>query len=215
MAEAGRVIAGTAKGVRLLAPGEGTRPFSDRVKQTLFAILEPDLPDANVLDLFAGSGAGGIEALSRGAAHADFVEHDSGAARIVGENLVRSHTDERARIHRQDVAAFLRACTAAATPPAHVYDVVIVDPPYADTAAMTATLETLAAHADTLLAPSCWVVAKHFWRTPPPERVGLLASTRGKRFGETALTFYRRSDRAPGANHDLGDERDGEETERA
>ena len=74
------MIAGSAKGIRLRAPGPGTRPLSDRVKQTLFAILEPELEGARVLDLFAGSGAGGIEALSRGAASATFVEHDSGAA---------------------------------------------------------------------------------------------------------------------------------------
>jgi hypothetical protein len=65
MADAGRVIAGTARGTRLVAPGEGTRPLGDRVKQTLFAVLEPDLPGASFLDLFAGSGAAGIEALSR------------------------------------------------------------------------------------------------------------------------------------------------------
>ncbi|MFL5678988.1 MAG: RsmD family RNA methyltransferase, partial [Chloroflexota bacterium] len=67
MAEAGRVIAGTARGIRLVAPGEGTRPLADRVKETLFAILEPELRGARFLDLFAGSGAAGIEALSRGA----------------------------------------------------------------------------------------------------------------------------------------------------
>jgi 16S rRNA (guanine966-N2)-methyltransferase len=221
MADAGRVIAGTAKGTRLLAPGEGTRPISDRVKQTLFAILEPDLPGARVLDLFAGSGAGGIEALSRGAAHADFVEHDAGAARVIGQNLVRAHADENARIHRQEAAVFLRTI-ATEPPPGHQpYDVVIVDPPYADTTAMKTTLEALVAHADVLLAPGAWVVAKHFWRTPPPQIVGLLASVRGKRFGETALTFYRRSDyrrsdRAPGAEPpEPGSDRDGEETERA
>ena len=81
MADAGRVIAGSARGVRLAAPGEGTRPLADRVKQTLFAILEPDLDGAVVSDLFAGSGAGGIEALSRGAARAVFVERDAGASR--------------------------------------------------------------------------------------------------------------------------------------
>ena len=82
MADAGRVIAGTARGIRLEAPGPGTRPLADRVKQTLFAILEPDLPGARVLDLFAGSGAAGIEALSRGAASATFVEHDAGATKV-------------------------------------------------------------------------------------------------------------------------------------
>ncbi len=87
MTDAGRVIAGSARGVRLVAPGEGTRPLADRVKQTLFAILEPDLEGARVLDLFAGSGAGGIEALSRGAASATFVEKDQGAASVIDANL--------------------------------------------------------------------------------------------------------------------------------
>src|SRR6187549_1449516 len=76
MADAGRVISGTARSIRLEAPGAGTRPLADRVKQTLFAILEPDLPGARVLDLFAGSGAAGIEALSRGAASAAVVVRD-------------------------------------------------------------------------------------------------------------------------------------------
>ena len=89
MADAGRVIAGSAKGVRLTAPGPGTRPLADRVKQTLFGILEPELEGAAVLDLFAGSGAGGIEALSRGAASAVFVERDAGAVRVIAENLRR------------------------------------------------------------------------------------------------------------------------------
>ncbi len=191
MAEAGRVIAGSARGTRLVAPGEGTRPLSDRVKQTLFAILEPDLRGARVLDLFAGSGAGGIEALSRGAASADFVERDATAARVIAANLAHAHLEDRGRVHRRDVAPFLHDAAAGLVPATEPFDVVIVDPPYADTAAMTATLETLAAGAATLLTADCWVVAKHFWRTPPPAAIGLLASIRSRRFGETTLTFYR------------------------
>jgi 16S rRNA (guanine966-N2)-methyltransferase len=191
VAEAGRVIAGSARGTRLVAPGEGTRPLSDRVKQTLFAILEPDLRGARVLDLFAGSGAAGIEALSRGAASADFVERDATAARVIAANLARTHVEDRGRIHRRDVAAFIRNAAAGLVPAMEPFDVVIVDPPYADTTAMTATLEALAAAAATLLTADCWVVAKHFWRTPPPAAIGLLASIRSRRFGETTLTFYR------------------------
>ena len=107
--DGGRVIAGTARGIRLEAPGPGTRPFGDRVKQTLFAILEPDLAGASVLDLFAGSGAAGIEALSRGAAHATFVERDKGAAAVIAANLGRTHlAGERVRIVRADALAWLR-----------------------------------------------------------------------------------------------------------
>jgi 16S rRNA (guanine966-N2)-methyltransferase len=186
MSEAGRVIAGSARGLRLKAPGEGTRPLADRVKQTLFAILEPDLDGARVLDLFAGSGAGGIEMLSRGAAHATFVEKDAGAAKVIGENLVFTRLADRGHIYRTDALAYLRDHAAADGP----FDVVLVDPPYADTDLMAAAMGRLGAP-EAPLRPDCWVVAKHFWRTPPPAAVGLLASVRTRRFGETALTFYR------------------------
>ncbi len=189
MTEAGRVIAGSARGLRLLAPGAGTRPLADRVKQTLFAILEPDLPGARVLDLFAGSGAGGIEALSRGAASAVFVERGPAAARVVAENLIRTRLSEGGTVVQADVTVYLASRAAADGP----FDVVLVDPPFAETALMTRTLATLAAEATTVLAPRAWVVARYFWRDTPPEAVGLLASARTRRFGETGMTFYRRS----------------------
>jgi 16S rRNA (guanine966-N2)-methyltransferase len=185
MADAGRVIAGTARGIRLEAPGPGTRPLADRVKQTLFAILEPDLPGARVLDLFAGSGAAGIEALSRGAASATFVEHDAGAARVIGSNLARaSLAGPHADVVRDDALRWLRRADA---PP---FDVVIVDPPYDRADLLAEALEAVGP----VVAPGGRVVAKHFWRDAPPETVGLLASERDRRFGETALTFYRRQE---------------------
>jgi 16S rRNA (guanine966-N2)-methyltransferase len=185
MADAGRVIAGSAKGVRLAAPGPGTRPLADRVKQTLFAVLEPELEDAVVLDLFAGSGAGGIEALSRGAARATFVEKDGGAARVLAENLRRTGLESAGRIVRRDAIGWLAdPAGAAADGP---FDLVLVDPPYADTAALVRALELVGAH----LRPGGMVVAKHFWRDAPAAEVGLLGSQRVRRFGETALTFYR------------------------
>jgi 16S rRNA (guanine(966)-N(2))-methyltransferase RsmD len=183
--DAGRVIAGTARSIRLEAPGEGTRPLGDRVKQTLFAILEPDLVGATFLDLFAGSGAAGIEALSRGAARATFVERDAGAVRTIKANLQLTGLADRATITRADVLAWLRDPARTHEPPV---DVVVLDPPYEDTAALTTVLEALGP----LLAPTARVVAKHFWRHVPPAHVGLIASDRERRFGETALTFYRR-----------------------
>jgi 16S rRNA (guanine966-N2)-methyltransferase len=187
VADAGRVIAGTARGTRLEAPaGDATRPMGDRVKQTLFAILEPDLRDAHVLDLFAGSGAAGIEALSRGAAHATFVERDRGAAAVIATNLGRTRlAGGRAHIVRAEVVGWLAGPDPAAAGP---FDVVIADPPYAEPEILTSVLEALGSR----LAPRARVVAKHFWRDPPPARVGLLASERERRFGETTLTFYRR-----------------------
>jgi 16S rRNA (guanine966-N2)-methyltransferase len=185
MADAGRVIAGTARGLRIQAPGTGTRPLGDRVKQTLFAILEPDLPGARVLDLFAGSGAGGIEALSRGAAHATFVERDPSAARVIAANLAHTRLADRATVVTADVPAWLGRPDAVAAGP---FSVVLVDPPYAEHDLLTTALAAVGPH----LAPGARVVAKHFWRDQPPGEVGLLASERERRFGETALTFYRR-----------------------
>ena len=194
MSDAGRVIAGSARGTRLVAPGEGTRPMGDRVKETLFAILEPKLPRARFLDLFAGSGAGGIEALSRGAARAIFVERDQIAVRSIGENLARARVAERGMVHKTDVLAYLKDHAAAEGP----FDVVLVDPPYAEPALMEAALAGLGARdmGSSLLTADVIVAAKHFWRSSPPESVGLLASFRSRRFGETALTFYRRADEA-------------------
>src|SRR3954452_603078 len=192
MADAGRVIAGSAKGIRLTAPGEGTRPLADRVKQTLFAILEPDLDGARVLDLFAGSGAAGIEALSRGAAHTTFVERDRAAATAIQRNLARTGLEDRATVQRLAVAAFLARASLEA------FDLVLLDPPYEDTGALTETLDRLGAP-DAPLTDGARVVAKHFWRSAPAATVGLLASERERRFGETALTFYRRTDGGRGA----------------
>jgi 16S rRNA (guanine(966)-N(2))-methyltransferase RsmD len=185
------VIAGTARGIRLQAPGPGTRPLGDRVKQTLFAILEPDLPGARVLDLFAGSGAGGIEALSRGAVAAVFVERDPSAVAVIKANLRAAGfgDDRRAIVVRADATAWLAGGVAGDGP----FDIVIVDPPYAEVDLRDRVMDLLGT--DTaLLAAAVRVVVKHFWRDQPPARVGLLASERARRFGETALTFYRRQE---------------------
>ena len=119
-----RVVAGHLRGPRLAAPpGSATRPTSDRVREALFSILGP-LDGARVLDLYAGSGALGIEALSRGAAQAVFVEHDAGAAAVLRENLRALGAD--ADVRRVDVVAALRdARTRGET-----YDLVLCDPPY-------------------------------------------------------------------------------------
>jgi 16S rRNA (guanine(966)-N(2))-methyltransferase RsmD len=193
MADAGRVIAGSAKGIRLRAPGPGTRPLADRVKQTLFAIVEPDLVGARVLDLFAGSGAAGIEALSRGADSAVFVEQDPGAAAVIEANLRATGLAEHATVIRTDAVRWLDGGPFAAP-----FDLVVVDPPYAATDVLRHVIAILGSP-DAPLAGNARVVAKHFWRDRPPERIGMLSVERERRFGETALTFYRRgpSEREP------------------
>ena len=186
--EAGRVIAGSARGVRLIAPGEMTRPLSDRVKQTLFAILEPALRGATILDLFAGSGAGGIEGLSRGADRAVFVEQTQAAVASITENLARAHLGgPNARIVQREAITWLRSPDASAHGPLAV---ALVDPPYDRPELLQSALELLGAPTSSL-SVGALVVAKHFWRDQPADRIGLLASERTRRFGDTALTFYR------------------------
>jgi len=163
--------------------------MADRVKQTLFAILEPELPGAAVLDLFAGSGAAGIEALSRGAARAIFVEQDRRAARVIEQNLERAGlSSPGAVVIRADAVEWLAEPGPMEVGP---FDAVIVDPPYDQPALLARALELLGAEHPRLLRAHARVVAKHFWGDPAPGRIGLLASERERRFGETSLTFYR------------------------
>ncbi|HEX6655073.1 MAG TPA: 16S rRNA (guanine(966)-N(2))-methyltransferase RsmD [Candidatus Limnocylindria bacterium] len=174
-----RVIAGTARGVPLSAPrNKGTRPITDRVKETLFGILGERVLDARVLDLYAGTGAIGIEALSRGASSATFVERGRAALASLRDNLARTRLAQSAKVHAGDVERWLASAPAVPT-----YDLAILDPPYEERAIL-APLERLAP----LLAPGAMVVVKHFWRTEMPPVEGL-HPWRERRFGETALTF--------------------------
>ena len=182
-----RVIAGTARGRPLVAPpGRATRPISDRVKETLFAILGDRVPDARVVDLYAGSGAVGIEALSRGAARCAFVDRDRRAVAAIRENLGRTGMVDRGSVHGQGVLPFLAAQGEDR------FDLAILDPPYAEHAIL-APLERLTGR----LAPGATVVVKHHWRTPVSAPPGLTA-WRERRFGETMLTFLVAADRADG-----------------
>jgi 16S rRNA (guanine966-N2)-methyltransferase len=179
-----RVIAGSAGGTTLSAPrGRTTRPITDRVKETLFAILAPRLDGARVLDLYAGSGSIGIEALSRGAAECTFVERGREAVAALRANLERTRLAGQARVVIGDVIAFLEADTGAP------WDLAFLDPPYVQDAIL-APLGLLSGR----LAPNAMVIVKHFWRTKVPEPGGLHV-TRVRRFGETSLTFLQ----GPGA----------------
>lgn len=182
-----RVIAGTARGRPLVAPrGAHTRPITDRVKETLFGILGDRVLDARFLDLYAGSGSVGIEALSRGAASCDFVEHDRRAVSAVRENLERAGVTEHASVHPMDVMRYLER------PDDDRFGLAFLDPPYEERAIL-APLERLVAR----LAPGATVVVKHHWRTPIPEPPGL-ARWRERRFGETTLTFLAATDEPDG-----------------
>jgi 16S rRNA (guanine966-N2)-methyltransferase len=172
-----RVIAGASRGVPLTAPKDrSTRPITDRVKETLFGILGDRVPGASVLDLYAGSGAIGIEALSRGADSADFVERARPALVALRANLDRTRLGTAARVHAVDVERFLEREEGPWT-------LVVADPPY-EAGDIVAPLRTVAER----LAPGGTLVLKHFWRTEPP-RIPGMAMVRQRRFGETMLTF--------------------------
>ena len=185
---AGRVIAGVARGRRLVAPGAGTRPLGDRVKQSLFAILEPAIRDGAFLDLFAGSGAAGIEALSRGAGDVVFVEHSRAVGQYIERNLrTASLLGPRARLVIADATRWLTGPDATGS-----FDGILLDPPYDQPQLVDRSLEAIAkAGAGAVLAIAGVAVVKHGRRTPPSAKVGLLRSFREERFGETTLTFYR------------------------
>ncbi len=180
-----RIIAGRYKGRRLRTPrGDTTRPTADQVRIALMDTLMPWLPGGRVLDLFAGAGGVGLEALSRGAAHATFVERDARAVAALRENVAALGVAAAARVVRDDVRRALRALRRDG----ERFGVVFLDPPY-DGDDVAATLDALGGGA--LLAEGAVVVAQHFTKRPPAPAHGALVAFRARRFGETTLTFFR------------------------
>ena len=175
-----RIIAGSFKGRRLEAPSwEGLRPTSDKLRETLFNVLAPRMPGARVLDGYAGTGAIGIEAASRGAAHVTFVERDRRAQALIEENL--AHCGIPA-----DGYVIIRASVSRALDDLHAapFDIMIFDPPYDD------EIDTVIAAAGRHLAPGGIVVLEHARRRATAERAGALQRTRALVSGDSALTFY-------------------------
>jgi len=193
-----RVISGIARGRHLRAAAD-TRPTADLIKGAIFSMLEalaykrgfePDEEEGDfaaarawprVLDLFAGSGGLGIEALSRGARSAEFIEQDREAARILASNLRSARVDDRARVHQAPVSIGLRSVRGPV-------DLVFADPPYADHDVLTDTVKALSAPG--MLEPTSVVVLEQGWDTEPPESVGHLALLSTRRHGRTRITLY-------------------------
>ena len=175
------VIAGSLKGRRLKAPEwEGLRPTSDTLRETLFNILAPRVKDARVLDGYAGTGALGIEAMSRGAASVAFVERDARAQRLIAENLAHCGLADGCAIIRASVARAIEDFTHAHD----LFDLILLDPPYAAAAA-----EVVGA-AGALLAPHGVLVLEHARRQGAARSAGRLARTRQVVAGDSALSFY-------------------------
>jgi len=178
-----RVIAGEAKGRTLVVPrGGGTRSATDRIRETLFAIVEPELEGARVLDLFAGAGTLGIEALSRGAVHATFVERGAEAAKALRRNLAATNFGERSEVVVANVIAYLDSR------PRGPFDIVFCDPPFADVGIAEATLGHDGLRS--AVAPDGLLVArahgKHLPAVPPFVHIA-----RVKEIGEEKLLFLR------------------------
>ena len=178
-----RIISGEARGRHLRAPrGAATRPTADRVREALFNILG-DVAGLAVLDLFAGTGALALEALSRGAAQAVLVDSAEPAVRVIQANVATLGYQERARVLRLDVVRALRVLERQGAR----FDLVFIDPPYEGSAA-TVTLAALGS--GSLLAPDGLVVVEHDTRNEPAEQHGVLHLGERRKYGQTEVSFY-------------------------
>src|SRR4051794_7967809 len=180
-----RVIAGTLKGRRLKTPTwEGLRPTSDKLRETLFNILAPRIAGSRFLDGYAGTGAVGIEAISRGAASVTFVESDRRAEALIAENLAHCGVENGYAIIRATVARTIDQLDAAAFGPYELFDIVWLDPPYDEQAAQV--LEAAGA----LIISGGLLVLEHARRRQAPEVAGRLVRVRQVASGDSALSFY-------------------------
>ncbi len=177
-----RVIAGDRKGFRLKGPaGPGTRPMADKIKGALFSMLDSlGVAPERVLDLYAGTGSIGIEALSRGASRADFVEHTRDACQIIRDNLTSTGFAGTGSVHQMPVKAFISGARTS-------YDFVIMDPPYADPEIIP-TLDALG-NAPLVQCGSI-VVIGHSPRVELPDRLGRLDRFRLRCHGDSCFSLY-------------------------
>jgi len=180
-----RVIAGEYRSRKLKGPGAlRLRPTSDRLRETLFNVLGPSLEDSLFIDLFAGTGAVGIEAISRGARETIFVESNPKAARLIRENLNTLEIREGVELIEAPAIRGLEKMTAR-----HLLaDFIFLDPPYEKTSEYLQVLEFL--DASHLIAPRGFVIVEHYWKTELPEFLTRLECTRRIEQGDAILSFY-------------------------
>ncbi|HEV8540456.1 MAG TPA: 16S rRNA (guanine(966)-N(2))-methyltransferase RsmD [Nitrospiraceae bacterium] len=181
-----RVIAGSRKGRRLMGPDSvGLRPTSDRVKEALFSILSPRIIDARFLDLYAGTGAIGIEALSRGARHVTFVESSSVALRVLKKNLEQCGFAAAGDVRICTAERFLKG-NGSETPP---YDIVFADPPYDQKDGGQDLMSRL--NESEMIGAHTLVILEHAKKVAVPVQVGRLSQVRQYRYGDTTLSLYQ------------------------
>ena len=180
-----RVITGKARGVQLKTPdGMLTRPTTDRVKEALFSIIHFEIPGAKVLDLFGGTGQLGIEALSRGAQHAVFVDAQESACKIIRENLKRTKLEKEGRVVRGDYLQYLNRC-------AEKFDIILLDPPYAEVFLENALKRIT--EIDILETNGIIVTERPLGKDLPWEFEGFSRS-KDYKYGNTLLTLYRKAE---------------------
>jgi len=186
-----RISGGTLRGRTITAPrGETTRPTSDFLRQVAFNILGERIRGVRLLDLYAGSGAFGLEALSRGADGATFVENNPRALAALRANLTALHLADRGQVVARSVEAAVRALAQAG----ERYDLVFLDPPYTEQAAAP-TLEALAS--GVVLSENALVLVQAFHKSPLPERIGCLLQASRRKHGESCLSLYAREPVCP------------------
>lgn len=186
-----RISGGEARGIRLRVP-PGSRPAAERVRQAIFSSLADRVDGARVLDLYCGSGAYGLEALSRGAARAVLVDEDGRAVRAAGDNARAAGLEERSEIRRSDAGRYLEKRIRGDGP----FDLVFCDPPYEARGAIAAVLEGAAAG----VAPDALVVAESRWgEERPPSADGWVLED-DRRYGDTRVLVYRRPGSPDGAS---------------
>ncbi|HTG00098.1 MAG TPA: 16S rRNA (guanine(966)-N(2))-methyltransferase RsmD [Nitrospirota bacterium] len=184
-----RIAGGIGRGQRLKVPaGTRVRPTSDKVKQALFNILSDRVEGASLLDLFAGAGGIGIEALSRGAGRVTFVDGSRESVAAIKHNVDATNTGNRAEVVQSRADAYLTRASGT-------FDIVFLDPPYAEE--LQPLLEQIAASG--VLKPDGIVIAEHFKKQPSPRAAGALALFREARYGDTVLAFYTSSCQGPSA----------------
>ena len=178
-----RVITGSARGVQLKTPeGMKTRPTTDRVKEAMFSIIHFDIPGAKVLDLFGGTGQLGIEALSRGAASATFVDQSDAACRLIKENLRRTKFENVGKVVRGDYLEYLSRCREQ-------YDIILLDPPYAEVFLENALKRIT--EIDILRTGGIIVAERPVGKELPWDFEGYTRS-RDYKYGSVLLTLYRK-----------------------
>lgn len=179
-----RVITGTARGVQLKTPdGMTTRPTADRVKEALFSIIQFEIPGARVLDLFGGTGQLGIEALSRGAKSAVFVDAGEPACKLIRENLKRTRLEQQGSVVRSDYLQYLNRCREQ-------FDIILLDPPYAEVFLENA-LKCIT-EIDILQSGGIIVAERPLGKELPWNFEGFTRS-KDYKYGKTLLTIYRKN----------------------